>query len=189
MNDSLLKKEFREDDLQRIRNLSTRKFNDKSKISYGYQKSDIVYKEGDIFEEYGKQYQIKNGIKVSYSKLDFIRQSLQLPLSCPCCNKSMKHKYDKKFFSIHKKCFNCVIEYETKLRAENKYEEYVNNIKSSNINSFVKDLEDQLVDFISSNLGEEFVTENGEVEQWSGGKLDKTQIEQEIKQFITSLKS
>lgn len=189
MNDSLLIKDFKENDLQRIRNLSTRKFSDKTKTSYGYTKEQIIYKEGDIFEENGKQYQIKDGIKISYSKLDFVRKSLQLPLSCPCCNKSMKHRYDKKFYSIHKKCFNCVIEYETKLRVEGKYEDYVNSIRNSNTNSLIKDLENQLIELISSNLNEEYVGEQGNVEKWDGGKIDKKQIEHEVKEFIISLRN
>ena len=44
MSESLLKKQFKESDLQRARNLVNKKFGDKTRIQTGYQKSKKFYK-------------------------------------------------------------------------------------------------------------------------------------------------
>ena len=51
MSDSLLKKEFKQSDVQRARNLINKKFTDKTKIQSGYQKAFTKHSEGDIWED------------------------------------------------------------------------------------------------------------------------------------------
>ena len=51
MSESLLKKEFKQEDVQRARNLINKKFGDKTKIQSGYQKAFVKHNEGDIWEE------------------------------------------------------------------------------------------------------------------------------------------
>ena len=46
-----------------MRNLLTKKYGDKTTIRSGYTKKQTIYKEGDVWEEKGKQWTIKNGIK------------------------------------------------------------------------------------------------------------------------------
>ena len=66
----MLKKEFREEDIQRIRNLATGKVGDKTRVQSGYKKQYQKRKEGDIWEEDGRTWTIKNGIKQNITKLD-----------------------------------------------------------------------------------------------------------------------
>jgi len=61
--DSKLKKEFGRKDVHRLRNLMTGKHNEKSGQSVGYSKSQSFYKEGDIWEEDGRKWTIKEGIR------------------------------------------------------------------------------------------------------------------------------
>ena len=58
----MLKKEFTQRDVQRARNLLTGKANDKTAIQSGYEKQSQTHTEGDIWEENGKQWTIKNEI-------------------------------------------------------------------------------------------------------------------------------
>ena len=53
--ESLLKKEFKESDLQRARNLVNKDFTSKTKSQTGYQKKYDFYEEGDIWEEKGSR--------------------------------------------------------------------------------------------------------------------------------------
>ena len=53
MSESLLKKEFKGADLQRLRNLVQGKTGDKTTVSVGYTKDKKDYVEGDIWEEDG----------------------------------------------------------------------------------------------------------------------------------------
>ncbi len=61
--ETTLKKEFSERDLQRIRNLATKKVHDKTVTSVGYSKAEEFHNEGDVWEENGRTWTIKNGIK------------------------------------------------------------------------------------------------------------------------------
>ena len=65
----MLKKEFNPKDVNRARNLITKKGNQGSNTQSGYKKSTQDYKEGDIWEERGKKWTIKNGIKQTINKL------------------------------------------------------------------------------------------------------------------------
>ena len=62
-NDSVLKKEFKQRDVERMRNLVKGKYGDKTTMGTGYQKAKEFHKEGDIWEEDSRQWTIKNGIK------------------------------------------------------------------------------------------------------------------------------
>jgi len=174
---SVLKREFKEKDVNRIRNLVNKKHNDKTGISVGYDKKYSKYSEGDVWEENGKKWTIKNGIKQNVTKLDALKKSILFPLACPCCSKQMDENLDKKFYNFHGKCFNCVVQYETQLKIEGKYEEYEKNILNKNINSYVGEIQD-FIDNLSNENNSEFVTEYGEVEKWDGG--DTEQIKEKL---------
>ena len=47
-----------------------------------------------------------------------------MPIFCPSCKKPMKKHFDKDYYNIHKKCFDCVVEFEHDLRKAGLYEEY-----------------------------------------------------------------
>ena len=62
-----------------MRNIVTGKYNDKSKIQTGYLKTKKKHQEGDIWEERGKTWTIKNGIKQNVTKLDSVRAANRMP--------------------------------------------------------------------------------------------------------------
>ena len=124
----MLKKEFKRKDVQRARNLITGKTGASTGTQIGYNKKTEDYKEGDIWTEGRKTWTIKNGIKQTVSKLDTIKKEVFMPLSCPCCGKIMKKRLDKPNYKIHKKCHDCVIEFEHKLLYKGQYEDYVKKV-------------------------------------------------------------
>lgn len=178
----MLKKEFQQKDVNRMRNLITGKVTDKTAIQSGYEKHQESYEEGDVWEENGKKWTIKNGIKQSITKFDKIKQLAILPLSCPCCKKAMKiTNLNKKMYAIHQKCFDCVIEMETAMKARGEYAEYEKRMMNANKNSMLEDLERALDDWMHQS--DSFVSEDGVVEDWSG-KQDKAPIYEEFKEAI-----
>ena len=187
MSETQLNKEFSKRDVQRMRNILTKNTADKTRIQAGYEKENKVYSEGDIWEENGKTWTIRDGLKQTITKHDKLREMVNMPLSCPSCNKSMKvNNLNKKMWVIHKKCFDCVVEYETHLRSIGKYEEYAKGLMNSNKNSFVKDYE-QAVDAFINDKGESFMSEAGDIENWSKAKLNP-EIIKALKDNIKQLK-
>src|SRR6056300_878206 len=147
-NESLLKKEFKESDVQRVRNLVNKDFTAKTKVQTGYQKSYKVYSEGDIWEENGKQWTIKNGIKQNITKLDAAKKAIRIPLRCPKCGGPMKHHLAKKMYKIHGFCFDpCTVEMEADLRKVGLYEAYEKKMMQGNIKAFASDIEQWVDDY------------------------------------------
>jgi hypothetical protein len=188
-NESMLQKDFKQRDIQRMRNIIKKDYNAKTTTQAGYNKTIIERKEGDIWEENGKNWTIKNGIKQTITRLDNIKKSLLLPIVCPSCSKSMANStLNKKMWPIHKMCFDCVVVMETKLKVEGKFEEYQRNMVHSGIRTHIKEMEDLLLEIMLDNSKESFVTEAGDIEEWRGGNIDTTQIVKDLQEYIQSLK-
>lgn len=171
-----LQKEFREKDINRIRNIIEKRFGDSTGIQLGYTKQEQEYKEGDIWEENNKTWTIKNGIKQNITRLDSMKRYASFPLICPCCQNHFKlTDLNKKMYNIHEKCFDCVVEMETKLKIEGKFEEYEKEMMNKNRVSHINEFEKALDEYVNATQTT-FVTEDGKHESWQGGGIDKEYI-------------
>ena len=181
-----LNKEFKRKDVSRLRNLIKGKTGASTSSQIGYNTKEEDHKEGDVWKEGRKTWTIKNGIKQTVSKLDKLKKEVFMPLSCPCCNKIMKKRLDKPNYKIHKKCFDCVIEFEHKLRIRGEYDDYLKKLKGKNNLTILDEAESYLLDAINtSNNG--YVSEHGEVERWIGG-LDTDKLTKDLKQTVKETK-
>jgi len=187
MSESRLNKEFSERDIQRMRNIVSGNTADRTRVQAGYEKKIEEHSEGDVWEENGKTWTIKNGLKQTVTKHDKLREMVNMPLKCPECERAMKPtKLNKKMWSVHKKCFDCVIEYETHLKATGQYEAYAKKLMNANKDSFVKDYE-QAVEAYINDTGDTFMSEAGDLENWSKAKLNPEVIKI-LKENIKQLK-
>jgi len=180
-----LKKEFAPRDVQRMRNIITGKTGDRTQIQTGWEKNNQDHKEGDVWEENGKSWTIKNGIKMTVTKLDKVKDLVLMPLCCPECSNVMKiNDYNKKMWGIHKKCFDCVIKMESEIKRLGKWDEYCADIMNRNKNAELDDLEAALEQWVDES--DSFVSEQGEVEKWGGG--DKKAIYKQVKTELVELR-
>jgi hypothetical protein len=183
MKETVLKKEFKEADIQRLRNLVTGRYGEKTKTQIGYQGEDTKRNEGDIWEENDKFWTIEDGIKVSVPKLDEIRKISQLPLKCPSCNSAFNdNELNKKMYIIHKMCADCVFKMESKLKIEGKFKEYKENMMNNNKNSLLDEFDD-IIDEYVEKFNTSFYTEDGDMETWVGGSIDTEHIKK-LKEYI-----
>lgn len=188
MSDNLLKKEFRTRDVQRMRNIITKKAGDKTGVQVGYNADYVERKEGDVWEERSKKWTIKNGLKQTVTRFDDIKKKIFTPITCPNCNKPMsKGNIDKYMFSIHQKCSDCVFEYETKLKIRGEYKEYEQNMIKQGVVYHIKEMENVLLELLMGQSGEQYVTEGGDIEEWKGKSLDN-QFIKDIQEYIQKLK-
>ena len=180
----MLKKEFKRKDVNRMRNLITGKTNASTNTQIGYNKEIKEHKEGDVWTEGRKTWTIKNGIKQTISKLDTIKKEVFMPLCCPNCGKVMKKRLDKPSYKVHKKCHDCVIESEHKLRIKGEYNDYIKKLEAKNSLDIVDEMESYLLNAINtSNSG--YVSEDGVIERWVGG-IDKKEFTKKIKENLES---
>jgi 5-enolpyruvylshikimate-3-phosphate synthase len=187
--ESRLQKDFKSRDVQRMRNLITKNYGDKTITQAGYTKQSVEHKEGDVWEENGKNWTIKNGLKQTTTRLDSIKKSILLPIVCPNCSKAMANSIlNKKMWPLHGKCFDCVINMESELKRTGKFEEYQRNMVHSGIKTHIKEMEDLLLELALGASKESFVTEAGDIEEWRGGNIDTTQMIKDLQEYIQSLK-
>lgn len=184
MQESVLKKQFTERDLQRVRNLAQKKVHDKTMTSIGYTKIEEKHIEGDIWEENGRTWTIKNNIKRTVSKVD----SVVIPLLCPKCSKPIKHRLDKQMYNIHQMCLYCVTEMESELKMQGKYEEYEKNMMLSNARYYTKMIDTGLDQLLDDIINEAYVMEDGTIQNWVGNGLNREEIKKQVTDKINKLK-
>jgi len=188
MSENVLKKDFRNQDIQRLRNLVKGKHGERTTTGIGYEKKKSFHEEGDIWEEDGRTWTIKNGIKQNFTKLDKAKKSVTLPLFCPCCDNLMKRKNDKLFYIQYNRCFNCQIDFETDLRKLGLWEEYEKTIINSDIDNIITDYS-TWVDELINGSNESYITEAGDVEKWVGSAKNKLlQNKEETIKYLQNLK-
>ena len=186
-NESLLKKEFKESDIQRVRNLVNKDFTAGTKTQIGYQKTHTRREEGDIWEEGGKEWIIKNGIKQNITKLDSAKKAIRVPLACPKCGGPLKHWLAKKMYKIHGFCFDpCTVEFETDLKKAGLYGDYEKKMMSGNIRAFAKDVEQWVLDIVTAE--ESYVTESGDIEDWKSNTTFKKKLVKDLNTYLGNLK-
>ena len=149
------------------------------------------HKEGDQWEERGKTWTIKDGIKQTVTKFNETRKKFLTPLSCPDCGKSMKSHWDAKFWKTHKTCWDCVLEIEHKIRTQGKWKEYEQAKISANAAAFLKEVKSTLEDYVDTSKEDTCVTEKGKVEKWSNpnNKAIREYVDAEIEKLENKVKS
>jgi len=188
MAESKLIKDWKGSDVQRMRNIITKNYGDKTTTQVGYTKEYVKHIEGDIWEENNKQWTIKNGIKQTITKLDIVRKQVSLPLVCPKCSNSMVNRLDKIMYPIHTMCFNCVIDYETELKRLGKFEEYQNNINKNGLKIHLQETENILLELMMDNDKGSFITENGDIEAWNSNNSFKEMLIKDMQEYIQKIK-
>jgi hypothetical protein len=187
MKDNILKKQFNKKDVQRIRNLVKGKSGERSSQSVGYSKeSSGDYQEGDVWKEGGRTWTIKEGIKENVTKLDKFKKAT-IPLFCPKCKGIMDKQLDANYYKSYGECVNCRAEFETKLKLEGKWEDYIKKSHNAEIDNLIK----EYTQYFKENLNEKtegYVTEAGDVEKWVGG-LNKKQATESLEETIAYLEA
>lgn len=186
--ESVLNKEFKEKDVQRLRNLVQGKHGERSLSGIGYTKKEEFHAEGDIWESDGRTWTIKNGIKQNITKLDDAKKAVTMPLFCPSCNSLMKKQADKRFYLQFKRCLTCQVDFEAELKLQGLWEEYDKNFINDNIDNLSKEFEIWFEEYLSQS-NESYITEDGEVEKWVGSAKQKMlENKEETIKFLQSLK-
>ena len=189
MKDNILKKEFTQKSVQRARNLITGNGNARTTEGVGYTKKYEHYQEGDIWEENGRKWTIKNGVKQNITKMDKFKKMGTIPLFCPNCNTLMKKELDKKVYPSYQKCFDCVVDEEHELQKEGKLEEHLKGLRNKHIDTTINEYK-AFADTMLNESNNNFVTEAGDVENWKGG-TSKEQLKQQLQEgleFLENLK-
>jgi len=183
---SVLKKQFSENDIQRIRNLVKGKNGDRISHGIGYTHENQEYSEGDVWEEDGRTWTIKDGIKQNITKMNKFKKTA-VPMFCPSCKQVMDKQLDPHYYKSYGSCVDCRAEFETKLKLEGKWGDYIKETHNKEIDHMIEEYKNYINEKLEdSNQGA--VTENGDVENWVGG-INKERAEEALNETIKYLES
>tara|TARA_B100000963_G_scaffold70100_2_gene58444 strand:+ start:990 stop:1559 length:570 start_codon:yes stop_codon:yes gene_type:complete len=186
MKDNILKKEFNKKDVERLRNLVKGKGSERTNQGIGYTKAQEFHKEGDIWEENGRKWTIKDGIKQNITKLNKFKKA-NIPLFCPTCKSIMNKQLDPHYYRAYGECLDCTKVKETQIKTSGKWDEHKKDIHNKEIDKTIE----EYTQFIRAKMEESndgFITESGEVEKWVGG-IDKERAQKALEEGIEYLKN
>ena len=181
----MLKKEFKKNDVERLRNLIKGKSNSRTSQGVGYTKSlSEDHLEGDIWEENGRSWTIKDGIIENITKLDKFKKST-IPLFCPSCKNIMDKQLDTLHYKSYGECLDCRAKFETQLKIAGKWEDYVKTTKNAELDLLIEEYKAYYKEQIAEST-EGYVTESGDVEQWLGS-IDEGRAQESLNSVIEYL--
>ena len=170
MKDSVLKKEFNKRDVERIRNLVKGKSGERTTMDVGYSgETREDHKEGDVWEESGKTWTIRNGVKRTVSRMESFHKQVITPIACPHCSTKLQSPIHKWAWNTYKMCFNCVVDMEHEILKAGRLEEYQNALFKANMESFYGDLEQFVQEFAKEKTT--VFTEDGVKENWIDNRV------------------
>ena len=140
-------------------------------------------------DENGKEWEQREGYKISVTKaLDLLAEH-RMPECCPKCSVPMtKKNLDERMWRIHSMCFDCVIDMEHQLRIEGKYSEYERQKVRENAMAWLVQAEKDVDDLVEAYKIASFVNQDGSVEKWAGGLSPeefKEKVQTEFEKFKT----
>lgn len=134
-------------ELDMLRNRMLRDMQSDSKVIIDFAKNEQTHNEGDIWTEDGKDWIFTDGIIKKLSQIGDALAVITIPNFCPKCGKRIVHEGDEKMYKIHNKCLKCVVEFETKLRIEGKWDEYVKQSVNDDIDWKINKLNNEMDDY------------------------------------------
>lgn len=181
----MLNKQFKERDIQRMRNLIRGEYGAKTTTFIGELDEEVEHSEGDVWTEKGRQWTIKDGIKQPVTKMDEATRYNRVPMFCPKCNNSMSHRNDIFAYKKHKTCFDCLLDAEQELKKSGKWDEHQKKTHNDYIDSIIEDFRDFVKG--SSNMSNGVVHDNGTIESVSGNA--QKILDEQLKKSIEILES
>ena len=100
----------------------------------------------------------------------------------------MKHHLHKSSYKIHKKCHDCVVEFEHKLKIRGEYDDYIKKLRINNSFDILAETESYLLDVVNNTSNSGYVSEDGVIERWVGGTNKSKLLNKIKKEFNTERK-
>ena len=99
----------------------------------------------------------------------------------------MDKQLDPFYFKSYGQCLDCRSKFETKLKIEGKWQDYVNSTFNAEIDKQIEEYKSYFESILSEgNQG--YVSENGEIQKWVGG-IDKERAQNSLDEMVKHLNS
>lgn len=174
-------------ELDMLRNRMLRGLEGETKTIVDFSKKEQTRNEGDIWQEDGKDWIFTEGVIKKLSQISNVSKIVNIPNFCPKCGKKIQHEGDKQMYKIHNTCLKCVIDFETKLRIDGKWDEYVKNTVNKEIDWKIEKLQEEMLDYFEFSKDKEVmdVSFNTEI---IANDIDETLIRKNVAEKLEYLK-
>lgn len=169
-----------------MRNLVTGNYGAKTQTRIGYKKYKNKHEEGDVWEENGRAWTVKNGVKQNVSKLKLAREINKIPISCPKCSGTMNKSQHKFMYMHYGHCLLCQTKIEQKMHLENTHTDWLIENVEKNFGKWKEDKKIAFDSWLSKIDSKYYITEAGLIEDWEG--LDSKSKKSIVKRFKKYLK-
>lgn len=176
------------EELEMLRTRMLRQMQSENKVSIDFGKTVQSHSEGEIWEEDGKEWIFNEGIIKKLSQIAEVAKMVIIPNFCPKCGKKISHVGDVEMYKVHNNCLKCVIEFETRLKIEGKWEEYVKNSVNNNLDWKIEKLQEEMKDYLEFSKDKELMDTSFNTELISND-IDVELINQNVKQKLEYLKN
>lgn len=165
--------------LGRLEDTSLKVFNTEPKKS--------TRKEGETWEENGKQWIFQDGVVKSISKFDSLKSSVLTPNFCPSCKCKMRDPMDERMYKLYNHCFSCQLKFETQMKISGLYEEWEKYQINKSIEAMKRSLKDEYKEYLSSSKPRKIFNEDGVVTETIENILDDDQVSKLVDQKLNIL--
>ncbi len=153
-------------------------------IQVGYRKKEIRRQEGETWtDEWGKEWEMKNGINQSIPKF----QDVRVPLFCPKCKRIMgKSAKDTEVFYKFGFCLQCLINRDIEMQRQGTFKPYAEKYQMNKQKGFFEDAKIEVTEYLENldNGVIEFPTKDGKMEKWTGDQEKLREFWQKELEFI-----
>lgn len=137
---------------------------------------ELHTKEGEVWEEDGKMWKLKNGVQISVPRIS----STIINDKCSKCESNIETRLDKHYYAIRMLCTNCVIKEETQMRIKGTWDEFEKNEVNKNVANYIEQLKLDIDEYLDKdykeNINNSTVGQNGELDTWWEDGLNKEQL-------------
>jgi len=101
----------------------------------------------------------------------------------------MDKQLDPHYYKAFGSCLDCRTSFETQLKLDGKWEEYMNGVYNQEIDHQIKEYKQFMEDALNES-NNNYITEAGDIQNWVGG-VDKERVNQTLQDgidYLTSLK-
>ena len=104
--------------------------------------------EGEIWIEDGKDWIIENGFVKKLTQISKVSKDTTIPNFCPKCLNKMLTNVDMDLYKMYNHCLKCQTKFETKLKVEGKYDQYLKDSHNKEIDYRIGKLKQEFEEYI-----------------------------------------
>jgi hypothetical protein len=116
--------------------------------------------EGETWKEDGKEWIFENGFVKKLTDIGTVAKNTTIPNFCPKCSKKMITNVDIEMYKTFGHCLECQTKFETSLKINGTYEQYMNQIHNDEIDYRMAQLVKEMEEYFEASVDKKVMDVN-----------------------------